>query len=124
MATMKKWLFFGVFLLAALFATAQVKPVVTQVIKVPQALCQQCKDRIEYQLKRYDGVLEISVNFRKGEARVKFLTDRTDIEQIKTAISNCGYDAEDVPANPDAYARLPRNCKKTEDGGTHPLKKY
>lgn len=100
-------------------SNAQIKPVVTQVIKVPYALCQQCKERIEYQLKRYDGVIEIILNFRKGEAKVKFLTDRIDIEQIKTAISNSGYDADDVQANEDAYKRLPKFCKKKADGGNH-----
>ena len=120
---MKKLFIFLFSLLAFVSVNAQIKPVVIQTIKVPQALCQLCKDRIEYQLKRYDGVVEILVNFRKGEARVKFLTDRTDIEQIKTAISNCGYDADDVLANPDAYKRLPKSCKKPEDGGSHPVKK-
>ena len=102
---------------------AQTKPVLTATIKTPNALCQQCKERIEAYLKRYDGVLETNVNFRKGETRVKYVTDRTDIEQIKTAIANCGYDADDVPAAEDAYDRLPKTCKKFEDGGGHPKPK-
>ena len=48
---------------------------------------------------------------------VKYLTDRTNIEEIKTAIANCGYDADDVPATEEAYQRLPKTCKKPEDGG-------
>ena len=99
---------------------AQVKPIMTTTIKIPQAQCLQCKSRLEYQVKRLDGVLEILVNYRKGEARVKFLTDRTDIEQIKTMVSNTGYDADDVIANPDAYNRLPLSCKKRSDKGGHP----
>lgn len=106
-----------------LIMQAQTKPVLTAVIKTPTALCQSCKDRIETYLKRHDGVLEISVNFRKGETKVKYVTDRTDIEQIKTAIANCGYDADDVPAAEDAYARLPKSCKKFEEGGGHPKPK-
>lgn len=102
---------------------AQTKPVLTAIIKTPNALCQLCKERIETYLKRYDGVLETNVNFRKGETKVKYVTDRTDIEQIKTAIANCGYDADDVPAAEDAYARLPKSCKKFEDGGGHPKPK-
>ena len=101
------------------FAHAQVKPVVNTVIKIPQALCSDCKSRLEFQLKRLDGVAEFLVNYRKGEAKVKFITDRIDIEQIKTAVSNCGYDADDVIANPDAYKRLPLTCKKKVDGGEH-----
>lgn len=110
-------------LLIALFVSnsiaAQVKPITNTVVKIPQALCINCKNRLEYQLKRLDGVAEFLVYYQRGEAKVRFITDRTDIEQIKTAISNCGYDADDVLANPDAYNRLPLSCKKKADGGAH-----
>jgi copper chaperone CopZ len=101
-------------------SSAQVKPVQTATIKTPNALCEACKTRIESYLRRYDGVTFIDVNFHKGETKVKYLSDRIDIEQIKTALSNLGYDADDVPANDDAYKRLPKTCKKFEDGGGHP----
>lgn len=108
-------------MLGFLIATvAQTKPVVIATIKTPNTLCPICKTRVETYLKRYDGVLEVNVNYRKGETKVKFVTDRTDIEQIKTAIANCGYDADDVTAAEDAYNRLPKSCKKFEDGGGHP----
>ena len=107
------------FLLFSQWVIAQVKPIQTAVVKIPQALCIQCKSRLEYQVKRLDGVIEFIVNYRKGEARLKFYTDRTDIEQVKTMISNTGYDADDVLANPDAYNRLPISCKKRSDNGGH-----
>jgi copper chaperone CopZ len=119
---MKSFIFLALLFCSTAQLSAQVKPIVTQVVKVPQALCVDCKTRIENQVKRYDGVLECLVNYRKGEIKVKYLTDRIDIEQIKTAISNCGYDADDVLANEDAYRRLPKPCKKAEDGGSHPKK--
>ncbi len=102
---------------------SQTKPLLTATIKTPNALCVDCKTRIEAYVKRYDGVLDVNVNYRKGETKVKYLTDRTDIEQIKTAIANCGYDADDVPAAEDIYNRLPKSCKKYEDGGGHPKPK-
>ena len=102
---------------------SQTKPLLTAKIKTPNALCEECKIKIEAYLKRYDGVVEVTVNFRKAETKVKYITDRTDIEQIKAAIANCGYDADDVPAAEDAYKRLPKTCKKFEDGGGHPKPK-
>ena len=102
---------------------SQTKPVLTAVIKTPNALCQVCKERIEGQLKRYDGMVEATVYFKKGETKVKYVTDRINIEEIKAIIANCGYDADDVPAAEDAYARLPKTCKKFEDGGGHPKPK-
>ena len=100
--------------------SAQTKPVMTAVIKTPNALCQECKTRIEGYLKQYNGILEVNVNYRKAETKVKYVTDRINIEEIKAAIANAGYDADDVPANEDSYKRLPKNCKKPEDGGSHP----
>ncbi len=102
---------------------AQVKPVVSATIKTPNALCENCKKRIEGYVKPYDGVLEILVNYRKGETKVKYITDRINIEEIKAYIANCGYDADDVLAAEDAYNRLPKTCKKFEDGGGHPKPK-
>ncbi|NOT52929.1 MAG: heavy-metal-associated domain-containing protein [Chitinophagaceae bacterium] len=107
----------------SLAAKAQTKPVVTAIIKTPNALCQACKERIEGQLKRYDGISEATVNFKKGETKVKYITDRINIEEIKAIIANCGYDADDVPAAEDMYNRLPKTCKKFEDGGGHPKPK-
>lgn len=104
-------------------SNGQVKAQLTARIKTPNALCQEDKVRIESYLNRYDGIVGINVNFRKGETTVKYLTDRTDIEQIKTALSNAGYDADDVIANPESYKRLPKACKKNEDGGGHPKPK-
>ena len=110
----------------AVFNTAsfsQQKTLETAIIKTPNALCEACKARIETYLKRIDGVRVVTVNFRKGETTVKYLTDRTNIEEIKTAIANSGYDADDIPANEESYKRLPLTCKKFEDGGGHPKPK-
>jgi copper chaperone CopZ len=112
-----------IFILASLAATvpfvssAQVKASLTVKIKTPTIGCDDCKNRIETYLKRYDGVTYVLVNWRQKITTVKYLTDRTNIEEIKTAISNCGHDADDIPAFEDAYKRLPRTCKKPEDGG-------
>lgn len=102
---------------------SQAKAVQTAVIKVPNAVCELCKKRIETYLDRYDGMLEMNLNYRKAEIKVKFITDRINIEEIKAAIANVGYDADDVEAAPDAYNRLPKTCKKFEDGGGHPKPK-
>ncbi len=52
------------------------------------------------------------VDFKKKVTKVSFLADRTNIEYIKTAIANIGYDADDIAANAEAYKRLPKSCQK------------
>ena len=101
----------------AMTSSAQVKASMTAKIKTPTVGCDDCKNRIETYLKRYDGVTSIQVNWHQKITTVKYLTDRTNIEEIKAAISNCGYDADDIPAFEEAYKRLPKTCKKPEDGG-------
>lgn len=120
---MKKLLFILVAITGFTIASsAQTKGRLTATIKTPTVGCADCKTRIETYLNRYDGITAVNVNYKKKEVKVTYLTDRTDIEQIKTAIANAGYDADDVPATEDAYKRLPQSCKKPEDGG-HPKKK-
>src|ERR1700750_1535116 len=110
---MKKFLFTAIAIIAISFsASAQTKALVSAKINTPTVQCDMCKERIESYLKRYDGVTYVNVNVKKKETTVKYLTDRTNIENIKTAIANAGYDADDVPSNPDAYKDLPKCCKK------------
>jgi periplasmic mercuric ion binding protein len=101
----------------ALGSVAQTKPMETVKIKTPTVQCESCKNRIETYLKRYNGITSVNVNYKKKETTVKYVTDRINEEEIKAAIANAGYDANDVTANPDSYKRLPQCCKKPEDGG-------
>jgi periplasmic mercuric ion binding protein len=101
----------------AISGSAQVKAVMTAKISTPTVGCEECKTRIETYLKRYDGISTIAVNWRRKETIVKYVTDRINPEEIKTAIANAGYEADDIPATEDAYKKLPKTCKKPEDGG-------
>ena len=120
---MKPFLISALAIIISTASFSQVKPIRVDTIKTPNALCENCKKRIEAYVKPYDVILEITVNYRKAETKVKYLTDRINIEEIKAYIANCGYDAGDVPAAEDAYERLPKTCKKFEDGGGHPKPK-
>ena len=120
---MKRFLILTVAIIISAVAFSQLKAVRIDTIKTPQALCEPCKVKIEKYVKQFDGVVEINVNIRRGETKVKYITDRINIEEIKTAIANCGFDAGDVPAAPDFYKMLPACCKKPEDGGIKPKTK-
>lgn len=98
-------------------AAAQQKKPLTVKIQTPGALCDECKKRIEEYLKYEEGVTKVLVYPRSKYTQVTYLADRTNVENIKTAIANLGYDADDVKANEDAYKKLPKTCKKPEDGG-------
>ena len=104
----------------AVSAIAQQKKPITVKISTPTVQCEECKKRIEDYMKVEEGVTKINVDFKNKVTTVTYLADRTNIENIKTGIANAGYDADDVKANEDSYKRLPKCCKRTEDGGGHP----
>ena len=86
----------------------------TATIKTPTVQCQECKQRIENYLSREDGVVKVNVDYKRKITKVTYVSDRTNIENVKTAIANAGYDADDVKANSDAYQKLPNCCKKPD----------
>jgi mercuric ion binding protein len=106
--------------LISMASTAQTKAIKVVKISTPTIQCDMCKKTIEDLLKRYDGVMTVAVNVKLKQVTVKYITDRTNEEVIKTAIANAGYDANEIAANPDVYKTLPKCCKKIEDGGGMP----
>jgi mercuric ion binding protein len=117
---MKKILFLVFAFPFSFAAFAQAKAVKTAKISVPTVQCDMCKTRIEEYLKRVDGVTFANVAVKKKELTVKYLTDRTNEEMIKTTVANAGFDAAEIKANPESYKMLPKCCKKPEDGGGMP----
>jgi periplasmic mercuric ion binding protein len=109
--------------MGATMAQAKKGTLVTAKINTPTVQCEMCKATIERYMYREDGIQSCKVDFKKKVTTVKYYTDRTNIENVKTAIANAGYDADDVTANEDSYKALPTCCKKPEDGGGQPTKK-
>lgn len=93
--------------------SAQVKVSDKAVIGLPTLQpCDKCKDQIEFFISKTDGVTAIKVDLKRKTATVSWLTDRTNKEYIKSAISSLGFDADDIEADEFAYKRLPPCCKK------------
>lgn len=100
---------------AGVSSYAQAKKPVTVKLNTPTVQCEQCKKKIENLMKYEEGVSKVMVDYKRKVTTVTYLPDRTNVENVKTAIANAGYDAEDVSANEEAYKKLPTCCKKPED---------
>lgn len=98
-------------------ATPKKKGIQTVTISTPTVQCGMCKKRIESYMMREEGVQKVDVNYKTKKTKVTYVAERTNIENVKTAIANVGYDADDITANEDSYKELPKCCKKPEDGG-------
>ena len=101
---------------------AQMPKIQKAEIKTPTVQCEKCKLYIERIAPQYlDGLVKMNVIYKQKKTLVQWYPDRTNIEEIKTAIANAGYDADDVTANPDSYKKLEDCCKKPEDRLVKPL---
>jgi len=76
------------------------------------AICESCQNRIETALNKLSGVKSASLNLDDKKVTVVYNPKKITVEDIKKAISEAGYDADDVNANQGAYNKLPGCCKK------------
>ncbi|MFN3589312.1 MAG: heavy-metal-associated domain-containing protein [Spirosomataceae bacterium] len=77
------------------------------------AVCGMCKSRIERDLGLTKGVEKATLDLKTKVVTVSYNTKKTNAAQIKSAISQIGYDADEVVANEKSHDRLPECCKKT-----------
>lgn len=108
-----KPLLLGLFVIIAFSdpVLAQQKAVQKAVIQTPGVRDESCKTRIDNFLVHEYGVSSVKADFRRHTVTVVWYTDRTNIENIKTELANMGYDADNIQANPEAYNRLPPQCR-------------
>lgn len=99
-----------IILLTASSVFAQ-KDVETVQIKT-SAVCEMCKETIEKEMAFSKGVTKVELNVETAMLTVSFKSSKTNVETIRKAINKVGYDADDSPAEPQAYENLHHCCKK------------
>ena len=103
--------FIGLFCLVSTGFAQQEKVNEKAVIKTPGVQCDVCKDRVEFFISHEYGINSVKVDIKKKTTTVSWITDRTGLENIKVAIANLGFDADDIEAEESAFKRLPKSCK-------------
>ena len=98
-------------LLFCVTSMAQQKTSGKAIISTPGMYTEECKAKIEQSLFKQYGIVAYIADLKKKNVTVTWLTDRTDIEQIKTMIANVGFNADDVTADETAFKRLSPTCK-------------
>ncbi len=74
--------------------------------------CGSCGANISDAIKEEKGIKKVTISPEDNTITVSYKTGKTTPEEIRTAISNVGYDADDIKAVPTAYAKLDGCCKK------------
>ena len=99
------------FLFIGFSSFAQQKAIQKAVISTPGVRSEACKTYIDSRLVHEYGISSVKADYKKHTVAIAWFTDRTNIENVKTALANMGYDADDVSAEPEAYKRLSTDCQ-------------
>lgn len=71
----------------------------------------ECSALIETALKSDKGILAYHIDILNKIADMYFDKNKTSKENIKKLISDAGFDADDIKANPDAANKMTAECK-------------
>ncbi len=83
----------------------------TVVVQLPTMQCGMCKKTIESAVKKIDGINDVNVIVKEKIAKVDYDKSITDLSKIEGVIVSAGYQANDKPADKDAYEKLDECCK-------------
>jgi len=75
------------------------------------AQCGECKERIEEKLNYTKGVVYGELDLDTKIVEVKYNSSKLSGEEVKKVISDLGYNADEVKADPKAQSELPKCCQ-------------
>ncbi|MBS1546225.1 MAG: heavy-metal-associated domain-containing protein [Bacteroidetes bacterium] len=78
------------------------------------AVCNDCKHRIETEMLYAKGVQSVTVDLDKEIIHVDYKAKKTDPAKLREAVSKIGYLADDVQPDPAARKALPSCCQMTK----------
>jgi len=77
------------------------------------AVCEMCEELIvNKNLAFTKGVKYAHIDVKTGLLTVRYRNDKTSVDQLRNLISDLGYSADSVKADPIAYNNLHFCCKK------------
>lgn len=79
------------------------------------AVCNDCKHRIESEMLYAKGVQSVTVDLKKENIHIEYKAKKTDPAKLREAVSKIGYLADDVQPDPAARKALPSCCQMTKE---------
>lgn len=90
---------------------AQESKKTSEIVILTSAECGTCKKILEEKLNYTKGIRYAELDVASKKLTVSYSTKKIDAEGIRKIISETGYDADDVPANPKSQNALPSCCQ-------------
>jgi mercuric ion binding protein len=75
-------------------------------------VCESCGERMETELPFVKGIKLATYNEDSMTISVVYKTKKITPDAIRQEISQLGFDADNIPADPTAYEKLDNCCKK------------
>ena len=82
----------------------------TAIIKT-SAECNSCKVRLEDKLNYTSGIKFAELTLEDKNLTVKFNPKKISLDKIRKIVSQTGYDADRITANPESVKNLPACCR-------------
>ena len=98
-------IFFSIFMIGCNNASEEM------VINTPTIQCGMCQKIIEVGLAKVDGISNPRVDLKTKKTILFHDPEKTNKKSIEKIVSELGYQANNLKANPDSYADLPACCK-------------
>lgn len=97
----------------AAVSTQTPKPAKASKVKIRSSIqCGKCIERINAELPKLKGVKSVKYDLSKKLVIVSYQAAEVSADQIRTALTRIGYDADGMAADPQAYQNLPVCCQK------------
>lgn len=112
---MKNILKATIMMLVLLGGTARAQGKLAQLDIHTNAVCNDCKHRIETEVLYEKGVQKVTVDLDKEIIHVEYKAKKTDPDKLRQAVSKIGYLADDVQPDAKARAALPSCCQMTRE---------
>lgn len=101
-----------ILMLTIVFTSGMVSAQKSETVQIKtSAECGQCKERLEEALNYTKGIVFSELDVETKVLTIKYKKSKITLEEIKKAISEIGYDADEVKANPEKQKTLPMCCQ-------------
>ena len=111
---MKKYFASFIIVLFSMSVMAQ-KSTNEVVIIQTNGVCEKCKNLFTEKVPYFKGIVDFSYDMKTSKMTVTYNPKRTTPDEIRKGVSNLGYNADHVKANPEARAKLPECCRKSKE---------
>ena len=96
--------------LAILCAGCRQKDYRTAKVQVPNVINEACEKRVRDALRPLKGIEMDLVGVTNGILYVRYDSMQLGLKNIEHAVKDAGFDANEFPADPQARAKLPKEC--------------